>query len=170
MTMKFFHNYLSINDKVKIFDLSNQIFTNLKKMITKVDKSFRLPNWWFIIPAYLTLWSVAFSSYNYFDGNGMMESFGIDTGGASDFIMLNSAGRYMAIAAGMIIGIWIFRTYSAIMTALLIRLVMDILDLVVGLQVGIITDATSIFQSFTMFLAPNLITIWLLIRFKNQAK
>ena len=137
-------------------------------MTTKVDKVFKLPNWWFIIPAYLTLWSIGFSSYNYFDGNGMMEAFGIDTGGASDFIMLNSAGRYLAIAAGMVIGIWFFRTYSSIMTALLIRLVMDVLDLVVGLQVGIITDATGIIQSLLMFILPNLITIWLLIRFKNR--
>ena len=49
--------------------------------------------WWFILPAYLTLWSVAFSTWNLLDPNGMMASFGIDTGGATDFIMLNSAAR-----------------------------------------------------------------------------
>ena len=58
--------------------------------------------WWFILPAYLTLWSVAFSTWNLLDPNGMMASFGIDTGGATDFIMLNSAARYIAISIAMI--------------------------------------------------------------------
>mgnify|MGYP001803613096 CR=1 FL=1 len=62
----------------------------------------------------------------------MMEAFGIDTGGASEFIMLNSASRYVAIGIGMIVGIWVFKTYHSILIVLLIRLSMDVLDLVSG--------------------------------------
>ncbi|MEM9528725.1 MAG: hypothetical protein AAGA31_19075 [Bacteroidota bacterium] len=138
-------------------------------MQTKVDKAFNLPTWWYILPAYLTLWTLSFSLYNFFDGNGMMEAFGIDTGGASDFIMLNSAGRYVALAVAMIVGIWVLRTFSAILTALLARLSMDILDLVAGLQAEVITDATGVIQSFLMFLLPNLLTIWWLLRYKNKS-
>ena len=137
-------------------------------MIIKANKRFEVPKWWFVLPAYLTLWTVVFSMYNLIDGNGMMETFGIDTGGASDFIMLNSAGRYVALAVAMIFGIWIFRSFSSILTVLLARLVMDILDLVAGLQAGIIVDATGVVQSFLMFLLPNLISIWLLLKYKKK--
>ena len=85
----------------------------------------------------------------------MMAAFGVDTGGASDFIMLNSAARYVAIAAAMILGIWVFRTFASILTALCTRLVMDLLDLVVGLQTGLIADWTGVAQSMALFLVPN---------------
>ncbi|MEO1054010.1 MAG: hypothetical protein AAFX87_25455 [Bacteroidota bacterium] len=123
-----------------------------------------LKKWWYIAPAYLTLWTLAFSIWNIADGQGMMEAFGIDTGGASQFIMLNSAARYVAIAVGMIVGIWVFRTYHAIITALLIRLTMDLLDLYSGLQAGIIQDASGVIQSFLMFIIPNLFAIYSLNR------
>lgn len=133
-------------------------------MQTKSDYSIKLLVWWSVLPAYLTVWSFIFSLYSFIDGNGMMEAFGIDTGGATDFIMLNSAGRYMALATVMVLGIWVFRTYRTILTALLARLVMDVLDLVVGLQTNVISDAVGVFQSFLMFLLPNLISIFLLVR------
>ncbi len=137
-------------------------------MKTRVDYAIQLPFWWFILPAYLTLWTVGFSLYSLVDGNGMMQVFGIDTGGASDFIMLNSSGRYIALAVAMLLGIWIFRTCRAILVALLARLAMDILDLVAGLQTQVISDATGVVQSFLMFLLPNLISIFLLMRFYNK--
>ena len=124
--------------------------------------------WWYLLPAYLTLWSVTFSLWNLLDGPGMMTSFGIDTGGASAFIMLNSAARYVAIAIGMVIGIWIFRTFHAILLALIIRLIMDLLDLYAGLQAGVIEDISGVIQSGLMFLAPNIISILWLYRFKDR--
>ena len=138
-------------------------------MQTKTALAFPLPWWWFIIPAYHTLWTVGFSIYSFADGNGMMQAFGIDTGGASDFIMLNSAGRYLALAAAMILGIWIYRSYYSILTALLARFVMDIFDLIAGLQAGIITNAGGIVQSMLMFLVPNLVAIVLLVRLRRRA-
>ena len=137
-------------------------------MQIRLDQAFTLPAWWFILPAYLTLWTLTFSIYGYFDGNGMMDAFGIDTGGASDFIMLNSAGRYLALATAMLLGIWILRTFSSILTALMARLVMDVFDLMAGIQAGVIVDATSVIQSLLMFLLPNLVSIWLLFRFRKR--
>ena len=137
-------------------------------MQTRADHIITLPLWWFILPAYLTLWTTGFSLYSFTDGNGMMQVFGIDIGGASDFIMLNSGGRYIALAGAMILGIWIFRTYRAILVALLARLVMDVLDLVAGLQTHIISDITGVAQSFLMFLLPDLLSIFLLVRFYNK--
>lgn len=124
--------------------------------------------WWYILPAYLTLWSAGFSLWNLMDANGMMESFGIDTGGATEFIMLNSASRYVAIALGMVLGIWIFRTFHSMLLALLVRLSMDILDLYSGLQAEIITDFSGVLQSLTMFLLPGVLSIFLLIRMAKQ--
>ena len=120
--------------------------------------------WWYILPAYLTLWSIGFSIWNLLDAEGMMTSFGIDTGGATPFILLNSASRYVAIALGMVVGIWIFRTFHSILTVLIIRLAMDLLDLYSGLQADVIEGAGGILQSALMFLLPNLISILLLIR------
>ncbi|OJJ22450.1 hypothetical protein BKI52_07150 [marine bacterium AO1-C] len=130
----------------------------------------KLKWWWYIIPAYLTLWTIAFSVWNFADGPGMMKSFGVDTGGTSEFVMLNSAARYLAIGVSMIAGIWIFRTYHAILLALLVRLSMDLLDLYAGLKAGLITDATGVIQSLLMFVIPGLLAIYTLYRqYKIQA-
>ena len=128
----------------------------------------KLKWWWYILPAYLTLWSVGFSLWNLVDANGMMESFGIDTGGATEFIMLNSASRYVAVALGMALGIWVFRTFHSMLLALLVRLSMDVLDLYSGLQAQIITDFSGVLQSLTMFLLPGVLSIFLLIRMATQ--
>lgn len=137
-------------------------------METNLDYSIKLPIWWYILPAYLTLWTLGFSLYGFIDGTGMMHAFGIDTGGASEFIMQNSAGRYIALAGAMVLGIWIFRTYRSILTALVARLLMDVLDLIAGLQTHIISDFTGVAQSFLMFLLPNLLSIIFLIRFYRR--
>ena len=124
--------------------------------------------WWYILPAYLTLWSVGFSLWNLMDGQGMMDSFGIETGGASEFIMLNSASRYVAIAVGMIFGIWIFRTFHSILLALIVRLVMDLLDLYSGLEAGVIEDLAGVVQSMLMFIGPNIISMAILLKLKEK--
>ena len=123
----------------------------------------KLKWWWYIAPAYLTLWTVAFSLWSLIDGNGMMAAFGVDTGGASDFIMFNSGARYVAIAVAMVLGIWVFGTFASILTVLVTRLTMDVLDLVAGLQTGLITDATGVAQSLAMFLLPGAFAIISLI-------
>ena len=124
----------------------------------------KLKWWWYILPAYLTLWTIAFSLWNLMDGNGMMEAFGVDTGGASPFIMLNSAGRYVSIAVAMVLGIWVFSTFHSILLALLVRLTMDVLDLGIGLQTGLVEGAGGVIQSLLMFIVPNIISLFFLFR------
>ncbi len=124
----------------------------------------KLKCWWYIIPSYLTLWSLGFSVWSLVDGQGMMEAFGADTGGASTFILLNSAARYFAIAVGMVLGIWVFRTFHSILLALIIRLIMDVLDLYAGIEAGVITDFGGVLNSLLMFIIPNVISMILLVR------
>lgn len=97
-----------------------------------------------------------------------MNAFGVDIGTPSRFIMLNSAARYVAIAIAMVVGIWIFGTFSSIMTALIVRLTMDILDLYAGLASGLIDSSTGVVQSCIMFILPNLVAIVTLIRIKAR--
>ena len=128
----------------------------------------KLKWWWYLAPAYLTLWSIGFSLWNLIDGNGMMNAFGVDIGTPSRFIMLNSAARYVAIAIAMVVGIWIFGTFSSIMTALIVRLTMDILDLYAGLASGLIDRPMGVAQSLAMFILPNLLAIATLIRINRS--
>nr|WP_299344404.1 hypothetical protein [Allomuricauda sp.] len=133
-----------------------------------VEITQKLPVWWYIIPAYLTAWTMIFSIYGYFDGAGMMKAFGINPGNGNEFILLNSAGRYFALGIAMILGIWVFRTFHSILTALFARFAMDVIDLVAGLQTNIITDFTGVVQSCLMFLLPNLITIYFVIKYTTK--
>lgn len=128
----------------------------------------KLSWWWFIAPSYLTLWTIVFSIWNLIDGFGMMEAFGVDVGKPTEFIMLNSASRYLAIGVGMILGIWVFRTFHSILTALLIRLAMDLGDLYSGFAGGLIQDFSGLFQCFIMFLLPNIFAIATLRRFEKS--
>ena len=122
--------------------------------------------WWYLIPAYLTLWSIGFGIWNFVDGQGMFKQFQIDfqqTSAANEFVIKNSAARYLGIALALVIGIWLLSTPEAAFTALAARLLMDVLDWVAGLQTGILEKpVTGSIQSFLMFVGPNLLTIVLL--------
>lgn len=129
-----------------------------------------LKGWWYVAPAYLTLWSVGFSLWNLIDGSGMMNAFGVDIGEPSLFIMLNSAARYVAIAVAMVLGIWIYRTFSSIMTALIVRLTMDSLDLYAGIVSGLIDNPIGVFQALVMFILPNLFAIMSLLKLRKNIR
>ena len=118
-------------------------------------RKLELPRWWYVAPAYLTVWSLVFSIWNLIDPEGLFDAFDIDTNDASEFVLLNSAARYVAVAVGMVVGIWIFRTFETILTALIVRLSMDLLDLYSGLRVDIIDDAAGVAQAFALFLIPD---------------
>jgi len=123
--------------------------------------------WWYLFPGYLTIWSIIFGSWNFINGQAMFKAFKIefDVSSIADaFVVKNSAARYLGIAAAMVVGIWLIGTPEAIFTALIARLVMDILDLVAGLQTGLLENrVTGTIQSFLMFLLPNLIALTLIL-------
>ncbi len=139
-------------------------------MQAKNDKGFKIPFWVLIYPALLTVWSIVFSIWFVIDGAGAFETFGIPTV-AEPFILQTSASRYLGIAVGMILGIWVFRTPKSILTALLARLMMDIFDTVAGFRTGMLSpDLVGFLQPFIMFLGPNLFTIFYIWRLDNKAK
>ncbi|MGX9355058.1 hypothetical protein ACS3SW_07825 [Roseobacteraceae bacterium S113] len=70
-------------------------------------------------------------------------------------ITLTSAARYLAIGVAMIPDIWVLGSKASIITPLAAWLVMDMLDLVAGLQIGLIAGPGGIARSFAMFLGPN---------------
>ena len=117
-----------------------------------------LPWWWYILPAYLSIWSLVFGIWNFVDGTGMFKAFKINFKSQSvvdAFIIKNSAARYLGIAAALILGIWVFQTSEAVLTALIARLAMDALDLIAGLQTGLLEKPIpGAIQSSGMFLAP----------------
>ncbi|MEM7799611.1 MAG: hypothetical protein AAF633_10510 [Chloroflexota bacterium] len=122
--------------------------------------------WWYLLPAYLTLWSIGFGIWNFVDGPGMFRQFKINFAGntpADLFIIKNSAARYLGIAVALMVGIWVLRSPAAAFTALLARLLMDVLDWVAGLQTGILKNQlTGSIQAFLMFMGPGLLSIVLL--------
>ncbi len=119
-----------------------------------------------MLPVYLTAWSLAFGIWGFVDGAAMFDSFSIPAHSTTmhdQFILQNSAARYLGIAAALVVGIFVFRTRGSIVTALAARGVMDILDLVAGLRTGLLeAPVWGVFQSFAMFLLPNLLAIALL--------
>ena len=123
--------------------------------------------YWYLIPAYLTLWSIGFGLWNFVDGPGMFKQFNLGfepRNHVGQFILKNSAARYLGIAIALLIGIWLLRSPEAALTALIARLLMDVLDLVAGLQTGTLENPTTgTIQSFLMFLGPNILTIILLL-------
>lgn len=139
-------------------------------MQAKNDQGFRIPRWLLIYPALLTLWSIVFASWFVIDGAGAFEAFGIPTQ-AEPFILQTSASRYLGIAVGMVVGIWILRTPKSILTALLARLTMDIFDTIAGFRTGLLDPTLLGFlQPFIMFLGPNLFTIIYIWVLQNRAK
>ena len=126
-----------------------------------------ISGWWYLLPGYLTIWSLVMGTWNFIDGAGMFARFGIDLSIETDadrFALMNSAARYLGIAAALVIGVFLVDAVAAAATALLARLTMDVLDLVAGIRARQFDNlATGVAQSTAMFLAPGLgAVVWLL--------
>jgi len=119
--------------------------------------------WWYLLVGYLTIWSLGFGLWNFVNGQAMFKAFQIEfdvKNGVDEFIIKNSAARYLGIATALIVGVWLIGTPETAFVALMARLVMDIGDWIAGLQTGMLDNVvTGTLQSFAMFLAPNLIAI-----------
>ena len=130
----------------------------------KAEKPITLPNWWYIIPTYLAVWSTVFGLWGYFGGQAAFDAFGLEVS-AHPFIYGVYGARYVGIAAGLWLALFLFRTEKAILTMLIVRLIMDVLDTIVGFQTGMMAlNITNLLTPFVMFLAPNLFSIWYLYR------
>ena len=130
------------------------------------EQRFKLPIWWFIYPTLLAIWSTVFGAWPLFDGDAAFAAFGLDVS-ADTFIYQLYGARYLSIAFALWLGLWIFRTPAAILTAWLARIVTDAIDLIAGLSSGAISGAGA-FQSVIMFLGPELILLGLFYYYKGR--
>ncbi|MEM9517503.1 MAG: hypothetical protein AAGA42_21830 [Actinomycetota bacterium] len=128
----------------------------------------RASRWWYVLPGYLTLWSVTNGVWTFVDGEGLFDTFGIDitvvtTG--DEFVLANSGARYLGIATALVIGVFLVNSAAAAFTALSARLVMDLGDVVAGIRSDQFDNvALGIVQSAVMFIGPCLISIAWLVR------
>ncbi|MEM7141330.1 MAG: hypothetical protein AAF548_09890 [Actinomycetota bacterium] len=69
--------------------------------VLSLDGPVRASRWWYLLPGYLTLWSLANGAWSFLDGAGQFDAFGIDITVVTDgdeFVLANSGARYLGIA------------------------------------------------------------------------
>ncbi|MEN0065780.1 MAG: hypothetical protein AAGA48_26815 [Myxococcota bacterium] len=120
-------------------------------------KSDSLPWWLLAYPVIVALWSTAFTIWSAVDASAMYDAFGLDVS-CDPFAMGNSVARYAGIAAALWLAILVVRTPEALLVAMVARHVMDLGDVVAGLQVGLM-GPFDLWQPFVMFLGPEWLTI-----------
>ncbi len=120
---------------------------------------------WYLLPGYLTLWSLVNGTWSFLDSEGLFDAFGIDvtvvtTG--DEFALANSGARYLGVAAALVVGVFLVDSAAA-MTALAARLTMDVLDLIAGVRTDQLDNvAAGIAQSAVLFLVPTIASmVWL---------
>ncbi|MEM6929532.1 MAG: hypothetical protein AAF602_21510 [Myxococcota bacterium] len=114
--------------------------------------------WWLLVyPILVALWSTAFSIWSAVDATAMYAAFGLDVS-CDSFAMGNSVARYAGIAVALWLAILVVRTPEALLVAMVARHVMDLGDVVAGLQVGLM-GPLDLWQPFLMFLGPEWFTI-----------
>ena len=133
-----------------------------------LDGPVRASRWWYLLPGYLTLWSVVNGTWSFVDGAGLFDAFGIDitvvTSG-DEFVLANSGARYLGIAAALVVGVFLVDSAAAAMAALTARLVMDVGDVVAGIRTDQFDDvAVGVAQSAILFLVPTIVSMLWLVR------
>ncbi|MEM8618851.1 MAG: hypothetical protein AAGF73_03935 [Actinomycetota bacterium] len=130
--------------------------------------------WWYLLPGYLTVWSLVNGAWTFIDGEGLFDAFGIDVTVATtgdEFVLANSGARYLGIGAALVVGIFVVNSAAAAFTALAARLVMDVGDVVAGARTDQFDDvALGVAQSAALFLIPSTISIVWLVRTRQTAE
>ncbi|MEM7272407.1 MAG: hypothetical protein AAF547_04945 [Actinomycetota bacterium] len=126
----------------------------------------RTSRWWYLLPGYLTLWSMVNGAWTFLDGEGIFTAFGIDItvdGTGDQFVLANSGARYLGIAVALIVGVFVIDSTAAAATALAARLTMDVLDVVAGIRTEQFDNiAVGLAQSAALFLIPGVVSLtWL---------
>ncbi|MEM9653252.1 MAG: hypothetical protein AAGA65_14225 [Actinomycetota bacterium] len=121
---------------------------------------------WYILPGYLTVWSLINGAWTFLDGEGLFTAFGIDIsvdGTGDEFVLANSGARYLGIAVALAVGVFVLNSAAAAATALLARLTMDVLDVVAALRTDQFDNvALGMVQSAILFLIPGSVSLlWL---------
>ncbi|MEM9464646.1 MAG: hypothetical protein AAGA90_04705 [Actinomycetota bacterium] len=122
--------------------------------------------WWYLLPGYLTVWSLVNGMWTFLDGEGIFTTFGIDIrvdSAAEEFVLANSGARYLGVAAALVVGVFLLDSAAAAFAALLARLTMDIGDVIAGLRTDQFDNvALGIVQSAILFVIPSTVSlVWL---------
>lgn len=131
-----------------------------------LEGSIRARRWWYLLPGYLTLWSLVNGTWTFFDGEGLFNAFGIDITVATsgdEFVLVNSGARYFGVAAALVVGVLVLDSAAAAVTALAARLVMDVGDVIGGLATDQFDNvALGLVQSAILFFIPTVVSmVWL---------
>ena len=134
--------------------------------LIKLDGPVGAGRWWYLLPGYLTLWSLVNGTWTFLDGEGIFDAFGIDitvVTSADEFVLANSGARYLGVAAALLVGVFLLDSAAAALAGLLARLVMDVGDVVAGLRTEQFDNiALGLVQSAVLFLIPTTVSIiWL---------
>lgn len=137
-------------------------------MFNLLDLSGPIPTsrWWYLLPGYLTIWSLVNGTWTFIDGQGLFTAFGIDItvdGAGDEFVLANSGARYLGIGAALVIGVFIIDSVAAATTALTARLTMDLLDIAAGIRTDQFDNiAVGLAQSAVLFIIPSFASLaWL---------
>lgn len=124
------------------------------------DGPVRARRLWYLLPGYLTVWSLVNGTWTFLDGEGLFDAFGIDITVATtgdEFVLANSGARYLGVAAALVVGIFVLDSATAALTALSARLVMDIGDVIAGVTTDQFDNiALGLAQSTVLFFAPTI--------------
>ncbi len=128
---------------------------------------------WYLLPGYLTLWSIVNGTWTFLDGEGVFDAFGIDitvvTSG-DEFVLAHSGARYLGVAAALLVGVFLVDSAAAALTALTARLVMDVGDVIAGITTDQFDNvAIGLAQSTVLFFAPTIVSIVWLVRADRRA-
>ncbi|MEM7342066.1 MAG: hypothetical protein AAF467_25725 [Actinomycetota bacterium] len=134
--------------------------------LVSIDGPVRSSRWWYVLPGYLTIWSLVNGTWTFLDGEGIFSAFGIDVTVATsgdEFVLANSGARYLGVAAALVVGVFVVDSAAAALAALCARLVMDVGDVIAGLSTEQFDNvALGLGQSAVLFLIPGLVSIvWL---------
>ncbi|MEM9713793.1 MAG: hypothetical protein AAGA17_16355 [Actinomycetota bacterium] len=126
----------------------------------------RAGRWWYLLPGYLTVWSLVNGTWTFVDGEGLFDAFGIDitvvTSG-DDFVLANSGARYLGVAVALLVGVFVVDSAAAAFAALSARLVMDVGDVVAGIRTDQFENVVlGLAQSTVLFFVPTVVSlVWL---------
>ena len=129
--------------------------------------------WWYVLPGYLTVWSLVNGSWTFLDGEGLFDAFGIDITVATpgdEFVLANSGARYLGVAAALLVGVFLIDSAAAALAALSARLVMDVGDVIAGISTDQFDNvALGLVQSAVLFFVPTIVSIVWLLRAQRGA-
>ncbi|MEM9033656.1 MAG: hypothetical protein AAGA99_01245 [Actinomycetota bacterium] len=133
-----------------------------------LDGPVQASRWWYVLPGYLTVWSLVNGTWTFVDGAGLFDAFGIDITVVTDgdeFVLANSGARYLGIAVALAVGVFVLDSVAAAFVALAARFTMDVGDVIAGIRTDQFDSIPlGLAQSAVLFFIPTIVSVWWLLR------